>query len=215
MPWFALPYFAEKMKREGKTPFFIQIGAMDGKTDDPIHNLVRAYGWHGLLVEPLRDHFERLQANYEGCKGLVFENCAIADETGERTMYRIPTALAREKGLPRWALQAGSLHPDRNALGWDEIRPLVVEEKVPCLTLPDLLEKHRITDFQVLQMDAEGYDYPILKQLDLDRFQPKIINLEVVNMTDQEFGLCRKLLDQHHYLYSKTGYDLLAIRTPF
>lgn len=187
---------------------------MDGKTHDPICDLVRFHGWRGILVEPMRDHFEKLQENYAGCEGLIFENAAIAECSGAGTMYRIPTQTVQEKKLPRWSLQAGSFFPDRNALAWDDIRPHVIQETVACLSLPDLLAKHHVKELHVLQLDAEGYDYRILRQLDFRRFRPCIINLEIVNMTRSELGHCKQLLDKHQYLYAKTGYDLLAVSLP-
>jgi len=214
MPWLNLDYFAGKLHETGVKVFFVQIGAMDGVTDDPIHDLVLKYGWRGLLVEPIRDHFETLQKTYAGVEGLAFENAAITDKTGPGTMYRVPTQTVRDMKLHPWALQASSFHLDRSDLGNDEMKPHLVQETVACLTLPDLLAKHNVTELQVLQMDTEGYDFPILNQLDFRRFRPKIINLEIVNMTKQELGRCKRLLDDHGYHYTKVGYDLLSVSLP-
>ena len=214
MPPFNLKFFADKLHRMQSTVFFVQIGAMDGKTHDPIYDLVRSYGWRGILVEPMKDHFEKLKRNYAGCEGLIFENLAISEHAGTNIMYRIPTQTVHDKKLPEWGLQASSFFPDRNALGWDDIKPHVIQETVTCLRLPDLLEKHHVQDVHVLQLDAEGYDYRILRQLDFTRFKPYVINLEIVNMTRSELGHCKQFLDKHQYLYSKTGYDLLAISLP-
>ncbi|MDP2599232.1 MAG: FkbM family methyltransferase [Deltaproteobacteria bacterium] len=215
MPAFNLNFFSDRLQSMQEEVFFIQIGAMDGKTQDPIYDLVRSRGWRGILVEPMKDHFEKLKENYAGCEGLIFENIAIAEHTGAGTMYRIPAQTVHDKKLPRWGLQASSFFPDRNALAWDGIRPHVIQETVDCLSLPDLLAKHHVKDVHVLQLDAEGYDYRILRQLDFKRFKPYIINLEIVNMTLSELGHCKQLLDKHQYLYSKTGYDLLAVSLQF
>jgi len=214
MPWLNLDYFAEKLHRSGEKVFFVQVGAMDGVTDDPIHDLVLKYGWRGILVEPIKDHFETLKRTYAGVEGLAFENAAIAERTGPGTMYRVPTQTVREKKLPQWALQASSFHLDRSDLGSAELKPHLVQETVACLTLPDLLAKHNVKELNVLQMDTEGYDFPLLGQLDFKKFKPQIINLEIVNMTKQELGQCKRLLDVQGYLYTKIGYDLLAVSLP-
>jgi len=44
--------------------FFIQVGAYDGVTGDPICGYIRRYGWRGILLEPQRDVFLLLQKNY-------------------------------------------------------------------------------------------------------------------------------------------------------
>ncbi len=211
---FNLPYFAEQLKKIKDDIFFIQIGAMDGKTNDPIHALVKSQLWRGILVEPLKDHFETLKKNYVDCEGLIFENVAIANHAGDKKMHRIPTQTVHDLKLPRWGLEAGSFFSDRTALAWEEIRPHVVEEAVTCLKLSDLISKHRVSQIDVLQLDAEGYDYQILKQLNFAKFRPHIIHLEIVNMTNAELANCKQLLDKQKYLYAKVGYNLLAVSLP-
>jgi FkbM family methyltransferase len=214
MAHFNLHFFTEQLHKRKKDIFFVQIGAMDGKTFDPIYEFVQKYGWNGVLVEPLKDHFESLKQNYSNSEGLIFENVAITEESGTRKINRIPTKVVNDNDLPNWGLGASSFYTDRNALEWDEIKPHIVREEVDCLTLPELLNKHNITEIDVLQIDAEGYDYHILKQLDFDKFHPYIINLEIVNLPKSERNECRKLLDKYNYLHIKAGYNLLAVSLP-
>ena len=44
--------------------FFLQIGAFDGESRDPLFQAVRKYGLNGVLVEPQKPTFERLCENY-------------------------------------------------------------------------------------------------------------------------------------------------------
>src|SRR5437773_4508030 len=53
---------------------FVQIGASDGVRSDPIHQYVTKYHWRGVLVEPQRDVFRSLCANYSAETQLRFEN---------------------------------------------------------------------------------------------------------------------------------------------
>ncbi len=46
-------FFLSLLARKYKDLHFIQIGANDGVTNDPIHDLVKSYHWKGVLVEPL------------------------------------------------------------------------------------------------------------------------------------------------------------------
>ncbi len=62
--------------------FFLQIGAHDGVSYDPIHHYVRQYHWNGLLVEPQPAIFQKLKQNYAGEKQLLFENSAVANQDG-------------------------------------------------------------------------------------------------------------------------------------
>jgi hypothetical protein len=69
--------------------FFLQVGALDGVVDDPLHRYVRARNWHGILVEPQPFHFRRLVENYAGLEDLRFVNAAITEQVGLRDLYVI------------------------------------------------------------------------------------------------------------------------------
>jgi hypothetical protein len=49
-------------------PFFLEVGAMDGASLDPLFATARRLSWRGMLIEPLRDLFDRLRANYENVR---------------------------------------------------------------------------------------------------------------------------------------------------
>lgn len=214
MAHFNLQFFTDRLHQRKKDVFFVQVGAMDGKTFDPIYEFVQKYGWRGILVEPLHDHFAMLKKNYAGCEGLIFENVAITEESGTRKINRIPTQVVNDNQLPSWGLGAGSFYTDRNALAWENVSPHVVQEEVVCMTMPELLEKHNVQEIDVLQIDAEGYDYHIMRQLDFKKFRPYIINLEIVNLPRAEQTACKRLLDEYDYLHIKAGYNLLAVALP-
>jgi FkbM family methyltransferase len=187
--------------------FFVEIGAMDGVSFDPLYQYVMRYGWRGLLIEPLPDLFEQLRRNYDGQRGLSFENIAISEETGTRVMYRVnPDAI--EQGLvPRWAKGISSFFNDRNALGglrvptetFEQMRPYITKQSVSCDTLARVFERHGVQKIDVLVMDVEGYDFHVLRQLDFGRFLPHVIMMEWYNLPHGEKKLTLQLLKKHGY----------------
>src|SRR3989344_5088239 len=82
---------------------FVEIGAMDGVSFDPLYAVVMKYRWRGLLVEPLPDLFARLKENYKDATGVLFENAAIAEERGEKVMYRVAPQAVQQGLVPPWA----------------------------------------------------------------------------------------------------------------
>ena len=50
----------------------------------------------------------------------------------------------------------------------------------------------------------------IFEQLDIERFRPKFIRLEYVNLTEDEKQSVRKKLIQNDY-YFEEGFDILAV----
>ena len=145
--------------------FFIQIGANDGVIYDPLYHYVRRYRWPGLLVEPARCYFARLQENYRSHPNLIFENAAISDREEQRVLFRI-----REDCdyLPEWCAGLGSFHREvllSHRWAIPDLERYVVEESVHCVTLSSLLRKHAVTRVDVLCIDTEGHDHEILRQI--------------------------------------------------
>jgi FkbM family methyltransferase len=200
--------------------FFVEVGANDGVSFDPIHAHVVRHRWRGLLVEPLPDFFRQLTETYRSCVGLILENVAIADHPGYRDMYRVSPNGLSNGTLPTWAKGIASFFNDRNALGgcrispavFEKIRPYVTIQQVPCDTLNNVLSRHNITKIDVFQVDVEGYDYHVLKQLDLSRFQPSIVRIEWFNLPDDEKRLALDLLRSHGYQIRLSKTDLIAWR---
>lgn len=151
--------------RAGRPLTFVQIGSNDGVIHDPIHAVVRACGWSGVLVEPLPPLYERLVANYEGVPGLAFENAAVGTVDGTSTLYSV----APRPGDPYWIDQIASFdratiegHEDRIA----GVKERIVEFPVASLTLPTLVSRHGLQSIDLLHVDVEGYDFEVLKQID-------------------------------------------------
>ena len=72
---------------KGKTGIkFIEIGANDGITWDPLFKFIKKYKWEGILVEPHPRYFRELVENYTSIiPGKIhFENIAISDDNGEK-----------------------------------------------------------------------------------------------------------------------------------
>jgi len=209
-----------RRRSENRSVFFVQIGAMDGVSFDPIHPLVTELGWAGLLVEPLPDHFERLKANYAGVRGMRFENCAVADHTGTVDLHRIPPEVVERGDLPDWANGVSSLFNNRNVLGgrkatpedWAVIQRERIAEPVACMTLPDLLQHHDIKHIDLLQIDTEGADWMVLRQVPFETLRPAVIHMEHYNLPDDERHQAIDLLLKWEYAIRADHKDLLATR---
>jgi FkbM family methyltransferase len=156
---------------------FIQIGANDGVRADPIWFKVSQYAWTGLLVEPLATSFAELRKNYAGRPGLDFLNAAVDVSAGTRTLHFLRPGLA----VPDWArglatfdlarLQrtTGELGRTDEDIGHQEIRTV---------TWDAVLERFGAGPCDVLVVDAEGHDIPILRAAPLGRLRPKVIHFE-------------------------------------
>lgn len=192
----------------GPDVFFVQIGAMDGVSYDPIHPFVKRLGWKGLLVEPLADMFETLRANYAGCPGLSFVNAAVADYDGTIEMTRIDPQVIHEKLLARGVLGISTLMPDRGVIGGNHNLPpeaLEVMERykrtleVPCLTLSTLLAREKVQKIDLFVVDTEGADWMVTRQLDLKTYRPRLVYIEYNHLSAYEKTACIYHFRNHGY----------------
>lgn len=209
-----------RRRSENRSVFFVQIGAMDGVSFDPIHPLVTELGWSGLLVEPLPDHFDRLKANYAGVEGLRFENCAVADHTGTVDLHRIPPEVVERGELPDWANGISSMFTDRSVLGGKRgsAEDIAVIERerisvpVRSMTLTDLLRAHAVDHIDLLQIDTEGADWMVLRQVPFETLRPAVIHMEHYNLPEDERHCAIDLLLKWEYAVRSDHKDLLATR---
>lgn len=197
--------------------FFVQVGSNDGVQGDPIHDLVTSRrSWRGIFIEPIHFLFRRLRQNYGDSERFVFENVAISTKRETKRFYYVSEKARSELNLPYWHDQLGSF--DKNhitrMLG-DEMSPYIVEENVECQPLQEVLDRNRVDAIDLLHIDTEGFDYQVLSQVDIKRYQPSVILFEHHLLTDEEFINSRKLLRTTGYRIHEYGNDTLAIKRSF
>ena len=199
--------------------FFLQVGGMDGKRFDPIYAFVKHYRWKGIILEPLPDLFEALAANYAGNEGVVLVNAALTDSDGEHEMFRVRRQAVLDGVVPLWAEGLSSLFPDRNALGGRGVSPdlhaalrrHMQVERVKGLTLRSLAERWPMPRLDLLQVDAEGCELQILRQVDWRVHRPKAVHLEHWALPVEERGELLGMLGQQDYILRMSEADVLAV----
>jgi FkbM family methyltransferase len=203
------------------SPFLVQVGAHDGKTDDPVAHLIRRHRLHALLVEPQPLAFRRLVENNRSEPRITLENSLISAVDGDVKFYK-----AREDmpGLPAFLLQSASLDRKRveAAVGWyreanpqlegDAFERLIEEVTVPSLTWESLLAKHRVSHIDILVLDTMGFDYELLKTFPFELGRPDIIHFEHALLSPQDQMACVELLAGQGYSMAKVAVDTIAMR---
>jgi FkbM family methyltransferase len=195
-------------EKPGPEVFFIQIGAFDGISNDPLHAYIKAHGWRGVLVEPQAAPFEQLKENYRGQDQFAFVNAAIAEADGMTDFYVVRDA----ENLPPWSQKIASLKKDnvlkhREGLpeygvrvGIGDIDERMEAVQVEALTFATLAKRCGVERVDLLQVDAEGYDARILAQVDFERFRPAIVRYEHMHLSQEEQEATLRLLREWGYL---------------
>lgn len=199
-----------------KDVFVVQIGAMDGISFDDTRGHLNLYNWNCLLVEPIPELYNELKENFKDRVNYVFEQAAITDYDGTATMLTVPTNTIAENKLHPGYKGMSALYPLKNGFGTAYQRDIEVKTnfgkdiEVPCMTLNTLFQKHKVSSFDVLICDAEGYDWKIFQQLDLQEYRPNFIRLEYVNLTEEEKQLTKEKLESNGY-FIEIGQNIDAV----
>ena len=194
---------------------FIQIGSNDGKHGDPIFPYIRRADWKGILVEPVPYLFERLKSNYvEFGDKLLFENSAIANESGRLKFYRLQASEGHD--LPEWYDQLGSFKKDvvlRHKNWFPSFDDLFIEDTVNAITFPELLKKHKVETLNLIHIDTEGYDYEIIKTIPFDDIEIDLVMFEHRHLPAREYRQAVKLLNSKGFRVQKNNNsDTTAIK---
>ena len=185
--------------------FFVQIGANDGLTSDPIRVYVKKYHWKGLLVEPHPDVFAALQQNYKEETQLIFENAAITQRDEWISLYTVDEVVAGDSPSLYSSIDSHMLKRDFGS------KAPIREIRVPGLTLSTLISKHHISSISLLQIDTEGYDCDIMSMIDWTIIRPSIINFEHIHCSLDAKERCYGLLTEHGYQLHESNWDTLAL----
>ena len=170
---------------------FVQVGSNDGVSNDPLHDVVLARQWRGVLVEPVPQLFGELVENYAGRPDLSFENAAVGD--GQQKIQPMYVVEPRP-GDPDWVNQLASFDVDvvlrhrRDLPGLDD---RIHRVDVRTVTLPGLVARHRIDSVDLLHVDTEGFDLEVLRQIDTSApWAPRFIIFEKKHLQPHDYRSC-------------------------
>jgi len=199
--------------------FFIEAGAYDGYFQSNTYSLERMSNWSGVLVEPVP--WLAAEAAKERPRATVF-NCALvpddfADETvaiqyaGAMTVVdgarggdadREWAADAWDgSGSDDWQLAARAFHDAKDGSP--------TELRVPARTLTSILDEIRAPPIDFMSLDVEGFEGQVLRGLDLERFAPRYILVEVAEEAERRADVDAALGDRYEDLGAITIDDRL------
>jgi FkbM family methyltransferase len=161
--------------------FFVQIGACDGSSGDPVHSLLMTSKISAILLEPIPTSFQKLQTSYRGATNVILVQAAIADYDGTLNLFKVVDGAQSIDAF--WAAQLASFnktHLLQHGVQENEIQSV----SVPCLTLESLIQRNGVDRIGFLQVDTEGYDGQVVKMALRLAYPPPFIYFENVHISD-------------------------------
>jgi FkbM family methyltransferase len=151
--------------------FFVEAGANDGVNLSSTYYLERARGWTGVLVEGIPDLYRACVRHRP--RSLVV-NCALVPPEDEGSLVTMHYSNLQ-------SIVSGALPYEHVEEGLRSQGERTYEVKVPGRTLTSVLDEAMPPRFDLLVLDVEGYEPPVLRGLDLDRHAPRFALIEVLD----------------------------------
>lgn len=182
----------------------LDIGANDGKTlSNSLACIER--GWSATLVEPSEKCFKQLKELHKGNSNVEFFKVAIADKCADLEFHESGEHAKQYYGENHSLLS--SLKKDETIKWKNEV---FTETVVEAIDFKTLVKKSKFKRWELITIDAEGFDWEILTQIDLDEVGCKMLIVEN-NGADQNkyVGYCHRFGMR---LYSTTPQNLIFVR---
>ena len=204
----------------------IQIGANDGMYHDPIHKYIKRNKWKGVVLEPQSYVYENfLSKIYHKNDGLHPVCAALGDVDGRRKLFKIGfTNMRWATGLASFdveqiklAYESGQVKKNCLRHGLEmpsDPNEQITSEEVEVISPATLMKRYNINDIDLLQIDAEGFDYQVIRMFDIANTKPKAIVFENMHLSEQDSQNCFELLDSNDYAWQNFDANTLAMRRP-
>jgi len=159
--------------------FFIEAGANDGYSQSNTYFLEKRRGWKGLLVEGIPELAHKCIRTRKLSR---IVNCALVANAHDG--QTVTMHYAHLMSLVDGAMKNETEENEYIALGI-KVQHLDAsyEVEVPARTLESVLEEDPPERIDFFSLDVEGFELEVLKGINLDRFRPNHILVEILEET--------------------------------
>lgn len=194
----------------------INIGANDGLWGDELHEHIIRDGAkipNIVFVEPVPWYLDNCKKTFQHLSHCKYINAAITTSDGETDFIVIdPNHVHNVPEHVRGCSMIGTSYTTdcgTNLIASSEertrIESLSLIIKVPTMTFDTLMRTVGLEEIDVLKCDAEGHDWKIIQQVDLDKHKPKLIFFEGMHLPFEDI---ETVIEPH---FKQHDYDVFRI----
>jgi FkbM family methyltransferase len=167
-----------------KKGFFVEFGACDGLYLSNTYLLEKEYNWNGIVCEPAKIFYKSLKKN----RNCFIENkCVIANNNYNNNKIKFVETNNNELSFVKNIAQGKNVY----------IKKKIYE--VETISINKLLEKYNCpSKFEYLSIDTEGDEYNIIKNLNFDRYNPRVITIEHNYETSKRKNIFNLLIKKNY-----------------
>lgn len=198
-------YF-KKLEDKGEYLCVLDIGANDGKTlSNSLACIER--GWSATLVEPSKKAFQKMFLLHKDNLKVEMFNVAIGDTCAD-VIFHESGEHAKHIYGENHSLLSSLVKSESEKWKGETFTETVVD----CLDFESLYDKTGNTNFELITIDAEGYDYNILSQIDLNRVGCQMLIIEGNGEAEREKKYVEYCAQFGMKPYTKTRENLIFVR---
>jgi FkbM family methyltransferase len=178
----------------------IQLGTNDGA--DLYQKVLMGNYDFVLLVDANPNCIELIKNRYREIKNTYFQVAAISGINKNATFY-----------IPHYEVHKTSAHSSlskQHVLKHGHVEKDIVELKVVCKTINDLMDEYKLTHLSELYIDCEGEDVDIIKSINFKKYIIDFIKYEHGHSTKEQQDILISLLKNEGYLIYSDGSDTTA-----
>lgn len=143
--------------------FYVEVGCNQAKAYSNSYNLYKK-GWKGICID----------AN----ENLIFEHKHFRKK--DISIYAAISNVEQELKFVEFFDSLVSSLDIKHVAKYKEIRPIKSERMLTTRTLDSVLDEFNAPNkFDFLSIDVEGHDYEVLLSINLNRYRPKLILIEI------------------------------------
>mgnify|MGYP001214262805 FL=1 len=176
-----------------KSGFFLEIGAFDGIEGSNCYHFEKFMNWQGIAIEASPLQFKKLKKN-RNCKLM---NTAIGSENKQVEFYEVVEGFTQMSGINNLNFKDSFERIKKNSNS--KINKINIE----CKTFEKLIPSDQIID--LISIDIEGNEPDVLKSINFDKYQIKVIILE--NKTPKELSYLKFFKEKNFYYFDRVGMD--------
>lgn len=163
--------------------FYIDIGANDPVIDS-VTKLFYDKGWHGINIDPIRQHISDLKKDRPGDINLQI---GIGDKK-DRLLF---TEYTEGDGLSTFADQLKKQYKNESNKPTTKHKDYMVTIK----TLNDVITEYDVKHIHFLKIDVEGYEYEVINGYDWKSPRPELVCVEASHI----FKDWRPIIESKNY----------------
>ncbi|MGL5115511.1 MAG: FkbM family methyltransferase [Beijerinckiaceae bacterium] len=189
-----------RSRSSAERPFqMVNVGACDGVLFDDVTPWLRIIPHaRAVLVEPVPYNQKRLRANYPDTERFIIEPVAVTGKPGTISIKtfdessiesgKLPIEFVGCSSIAGTNLMSGKDAWGREDSNFDKYTAHLKEIDVQGDRLETVLDRNAVKYIDAFLVDCEGADWLVFEQLDLERYRPGMIKIEIGALGAEDIG---------------------------